>query len=627
MAWWDYGGGGMDRDGRDPGERGLSLAESYRRAGWEFDERTRTWRPRRGGAPADEQGQTDVSPPPQPAAGGPSPPTGGGALTPRRPGRVQPSAAWLNRLFPQAAAPRAPRITSRADLPPPPSGAAGRPASAGPSAPRPLNPSAAAGFGREPDWSSLPRPSLGQTASTPRPEAIKESDRRRTRGALEALGRSIGIETGPRAELGGPAENNEWETRALARVDRGFDPGSGQFTGKELADQVYSEEQIRQLANRSAEPLIRALADQEEAYKSAAARSGGGVDPMRLAALRARGGAETAGAMQGALRDATLDATRLNAEQAARAAENRRQNYAQDLAARLGLGEMGLREAGLLTDAGLQRRGQDQTRDVSRFEGEISQRGQDIGARETAANLTTQRGIARARGEQDLADAVANERLGIGRLGLEGELGRRRQGLDEVLGLGRLGLEGRGQEIQRELGLGGLREQRYRTESDLTNSAAERQSRLDIVERQLANEALDRQSRGELERERIALQRELSGLQMEQQRRQFEGTLGLQRDELAQRGQQFGANLAEQRREAEAGRTFARDAQRRGYEQSVLREREARSAAQQQLERLLPLQLLQQFGSDTDPRELLDYIEELRRGLGQGGVTGRPWAA
>ncbi|TXH53319.1 MAG: hypothetical protein E6Q97_13465, partial [Desulfurellales bacterium] len=50
-------------------------------------------------------------------------------------------------------------------------------------------------------------------------------DRSRATGALDTLGRNVRLSRQRRAELGGPADDNDWETMARDMFGGGFDPG------------------------------------------------------------------------------------------------------------------------------------------------------------------------------------------------------------------------------------------------------------------------------------------------------------------------------------------------------------------------------------------------------------------
>lgn len=364
--------------------------------------------------------------------------------------------------------------------------------------------------------------------------------------ALRNLRSRVNVRGGPRAELGGPAGDNVWETLALERFNEGFDPGT-QFEGKDLSDSIFSEAQINQMAQQRAAPTLRALRDADEMFASAAGRTGT-YNPAARAAMQARAAIEGAGAINSATRDAQLDATAANAEQAARAAANRRENFSTDIAARLGLGNLGLSAASDLLSGGLQRRGLDQTRDLSRYQGDLTMRGQDLDASTTSATLNNARDLARASGERELAGLRENASIERGRLGLAA----RGQDIDRLGEIDRARLTARGQDIGAAGEADRLRLGARGQDLDFENAQADRQNRLTMLDRQLADSSLDRQTRAELERERMALDRELRMAQMQQDASQFESRLGLDRD-------QFGQTIGENRRQFDAAQQLTRE--------------------------------------------------------------------
>lgn len=357
-----------------------------------------------------------------------------------------------------------------------------------------------------------PPPSLPQL-----PGAVKMPqpiDRRNTQAAINNLGGPVSIRTGDRATIGGPSADNDWERMAADMFGGEIIPGAGQFQGKELADSVFSEGQIKQMAQQRAAPTIRALQDESDLVEEAARMGGGRVTPQALAMLRAKRAAEGAGAISSATRDAQLDAAQANAEQAARSAANSRENFGADLAARTQIGGLRLNEAGQLLEGGLKRRGMDQERDTTRYQGEITQRGQDIGANTSAAEITAgnRRAAASASLEQD-ANKVA-----------------------EAFGLTDRALTQRGQDLGARAGDIDTRMQAWKTGGDWGQQAAERQNRLQMLDSQLADSRLDRETRAQLERERMQLQAETDAANRTEAARQFDvGT--------AQRGSQFDQQL------------------------------------------------------------------------------------
>lgn len=364
--------------------------------------------------------------------------------------------------------------------------------------------------------------------------------------ALNSLRSRVKIPTGGRAELGGPSADNVWETLALEKFGAGFDPGT-MFEGKDLADTVFNEAQINQMAQQRAAPTLRALRDADTEFAAAAGR-GGSYSPAMRAAMAARARVEGAGAIGSATRDAQLDAASANAAQAIAARENARQNFNTDIAGRLGLGNLNLNAAGDVLNAGLQRRTLDQNRDVSRFEGDITQRGQDIGARTSAATLNNARDLARESGTRDLAqlrDQTALTQRGQ-------DIGRANE-IDQ----GRL--TERGQDINRETTLGSLGLEKFKTEADFANAQAERQNRAALLDAQLTDQSLDRNTRAQLERERMQLDREMRQAELEQNNAQFAQRLGLDTRQLEQSGGQFDRSLAENSRQFDAGQQLTRE--------------------------------------------------------------------
>lgn len=436
-----------------------------------------------------------------------------------------------------------------------------------------------------------------------------ELDQSRATEVLDELGRPVRLRGYGREELGGPSADNVWEQLALGRFEGGFDPGAGQFQGDTIDRQVYSEAQINQLAQRSAEPTVRAFNDAMRQYADAAGRSGS-FDPSRFAALKSMAALESAGAMGGAIRDATLDAARLNAEQQARAAANQRANFETDLAARLGLGRLGLDEAQSLLGAGLERRGLDQTRDIARFQGGISQRGQDLERDYRQAGLNLERQGMRLGGEMGLTDQQLRNRG----LSIDEQLGQGRLDLERELGLGRLGLEGQELDLRRDLGFAGLGEERYRTDVGAQQAQAERQNRLQMLDMQLQDSSLDRQTRAELERERMALQREITGAERAQRESEFSRS-------LASGEGRFDRSLGEETRQFDATQALQRElaSQNRDYG------REQRAAESDRLNRALGLNLLGEFGPYSDPYQMMDLLRQIEQSLAGGYAPPQPF--
>lgn len=362
-------------------------------------------------------------------------------------------------------------------------------------------------------------------------------DRSRATDALDDLGRNIRLRRQRRAELGGPGENNEWETMAGEQFAGGFDPGS-QYSGYELPDEVFSEGQVNQMAQARAAPTIRAYQDAQEDFARQAGMSGT-FSPAKQAALRARAMVDGAGAINAATRDAQLDAAQANAQQKIAKAASRRADFSTDLESRLGLGRLNLDTAGELLGAGLQRRGLDQTRDLTRYEGDISQRGQDYDVQSDEARMNTERAISRAAGEREMASDIAGENLARDRFGLDERSARN----SDSMGLGRLGLD-RYRAGSENYQAGEDRSFRAASQNaELENSARERRSRLAAIDAQLQDSGMDRNQRAAMERERMSLQRDLADMEASQRQAQFEAELGLRRDQFGENQRQFDTNL------------------------------------------------------------------------------------
>ena len=232
-----------------------------------------------------------------------------------------------------------------------------------------------------------------------------------------------------RVGLDGPSANNEWERLGLdaAREGAGRDPGQ-QFRGQDVDRQVFNEGDINMLAGRAAAPTIRAYRDAQGQIAEAAAR-GGYADPSRQAALNARAAIEGAGAMGAGMANATIAAKQANAQQQAISAANARENFGQDMSARLGLGQLGLGRMEALGGLGTQRRGLDQSRDIAGAQLGVQQRGQDI--------------------DQEMQGAGLNASM-LGQA-LSGQTALRGQDIGYQVERGQQGLQARGQDVtQRE---------------------------------------------------------------------------------------------------------------------------------------------------------------------------------
>lgn len=340
------------------------------------------------------------------------------ATTWRRPGARLPSPTYPPP--PPPAAPNAPPRDNHVYLPPPP--------------PR---------IGGAPELPGGPNSVGGAPGLGPAPG----------RGNADALIGRLGAGGGPapnyaRPDLGGPARNNDWEDLAYGGFQRGFDPGR-QFQGQNLRSEIWNDAAVGQKAQQRAAGTIRAFQDAERYAADAAAR-GGSVDPTRIAALRARAGIEGAGALNSAYRDAQLEAAQMNAEQEARAAANQRENFSTDINARLGLGRLGMDTATTAGQFGLERRGQDQARDLAGLSAGVTMRGQDV-----------ESDLGHARLDADMMENALQAELGLrgqdigyaeerGRQGLEGrsqDLAQRGQDIGYATERGRQGLEGRSQDV------------------------------------------------------------------------------------------------------------------------------------------------------------------------------------
>lgn len=412
-------------------------------------------------------------------------------------------------------------------------------------------------------------------------------------GTPRRIDPATGLPAAPgREQLGGEDSENQLEQMGRERLAGPIDPGQ-QYAGHKVSDTVFSDAQINQLAQQQAEPLLRALADEQEQMVAAAAAGGGGVDPAALRALRSRAAATTAAARGGALRDATLAGVKANAAQNLAAAQSGREDFNADIGARLGLGKLGADVGSELLGAGQQQRGLKQARDVSRFTGEIDQRGKEMDyAAEGGRQGLTARGQDVAQRADDIgynanrlnADVTQrgqDTQTAIAGANLTGENRRTAANLDveRELGLGRLGNEARGQDVSARgqdisaaLGLGEQGNQRYGIDTGAANSAAERQARMQELETRLQSERLTDDQRNELERERLALQREMFqggeagtntrfGQSLDEQRRQFDSSQQFA-EEQGQRGRNFtremsGGSPLEQQQQADDARRQA----------------------------------------------------------------------
>ncbi len=465
---------------------------------------------------------------------------------------------------------------------------------------------------------------------------------------------------GERANLAGPAGDNQMEQLSQQLLQLGFDPGQ-QYEGRDVRRERFTPAQINQMAQQRAEPVLRAWDDIERLANQSAGR-GGYADARRADATRARGMVEMAGARQAALRDAQLDAASQNAQQEQIWSDQGRNDFMADINSRVALGQLGLERAGLAGGLGQQRRALDQARDIAGYQGDITQRGQDLQRATTEAQLqstdlqaalaaamglrgqdlqyvlgeaddrlaargqdVTQRGqdidrsvaayqggIAQRGQDIDAATNAAqlNNARDLARAGNEGDT--LRSLISQTLGLGQINLGARGQDIdaglrnrqldiqellgRAQLGLGGAQIQ-----ADLQNAAAERQTRLVIVQEQLRQQNLDLQTRAQLDRERQQLQREITELQLAQQESQFARTYSEDQRQFDStqefRGDQAGLDRDFQADQAQLGRDFQRaetdrsrvyDQQLRRQQQLEQQQREARQQRQdQQLQQLL----------------------------------------
>jgi hypothetical protein len=267
------------------------------------------------------------------------------------------------------------------------------------------------------------------------------------------------------------------------------------------------------------------------------------------------------------MRDAILEGARANAAQGLAAAGSKRADFDSDINARLGLGKLGADVGSELLSAGQQRRGLKQTRDISRYTGDINQRGQELDySAEGGRQALTARGqdvsqraddigYNRAKLDADVTQRGQDVTRGVAEANLNSENRRAGAGLalnrEEMLR--RLGLEergqdvsARGQDIDARLGLDRLGNERYGIDTQAAQAKADRQQRLTELDRRLNSEQLTEQQRNALERERMQLQRDL-----------FAG-------EQAGTESRFARNLDEQSRQFDASQQFAGEQSRAG---------------------------------------------------------------
>lgn len=419
----------------------------------------------------------------------------------------------------------------------------------------------------------------------------KATDSNTAAAALRNLGKRVRINAGAKASLDGPAADNVWESLALDKFGQGFDRGP-MFEGKELPDTVFSEAQVNQMAQQRAAPTIRALKDADEMFASQAGRSGT-YNPAARAAMQARAAIEGAGAINSATRDAQLDAAKANAEQAIAARENARSNFSTDVAARLGFGNLDAGVAENLLSGGLQRRGLDQTRDITRYQGDITQRGQNLDAATSSAAMNNARDLARASGERELFSLKDNAALERGRMGLTA----RGQDVDRAGEIDRTLLAARGQDItagseadRMQLGARGQ-------DIDFANAQSDRQNRMAMLDRQLADSSLDRESRAALERERMALDREMRMAELEQRSSQFSEQLGVNVD-------QFGRTLGENQRQFDAAQALTREQGSRNRDLTRYLNPPTPQVNQGDIQRMIEEALRRQMGGGAGERPL-----------------------
>lgn len=189
-------------------------------------------------------------------------------------------------------------------------------------------------------------------------------------------------------------------------------------------------------------------------------------------------------------------------------------------------------------------RGQDIGRQEAEYQGGIQQRAQDLQRQYQEAGLNAEQAQARVQAELGLRGQSIDEGLGRGRLENERrgqDVAMRGQSIEERLGLGRLGNERRGQDI------------------DLAQGTAERQNRLEMLDRQLADGNLDRQMRMSLEQERNNLQRELATMENRQRESEFSRRIGLDERQQGAQEEQFGQNFGEGRRRFDSQQEFERE--------------------------------------------------------------------
>lgn len=429
----------------------------------------------------------------------------------------------------------------------------------------PPAPGGGGGFGGGPPPVTNPGPApavQGVPGALPTFQMPSATNPGHARRAIDALRSDVELNTPDRVNV----------PELQARAGNWWDAGPGQFSqGVNIPSQVFSAAQIDQLATQRAAPTLRALQDQQSAMAAAAAR-GGRVDPARLRAMQADAALNAAGAMSSATRDAQLDAASANAEQALRAAESGRADFTTDLQARLGLG-----------DRALAGRGQELDYTIARGGLDVQQRGQD-------ANLESQR--AALRNERDLSRAqLANALYGTQSTNdlRRGELALQARGQDAQYGLGRFSAlnDANLSRYQAQTGAGldadRLRLAGYQTQTGLGEGAAERQNRLQMLERELASRGLDRNQQAELERLRLDTMRDLQMAEINQRAQQFGQSLGLQTEQLGLQRDELGFRTGE----AQAQRDFAQQMTNLGLAGQVLGTGGMRQLYEQQFQQQL----------------------------------------
>lgn len=305
-----------------------------------------------------------------------------------------------------------------------------------------------AGFAALAQNRQAPQPNFTQQAPWQAPDRVGGLDPTAGNQVMRAsrrLGRGPDMNAGnmARTQVAGPAGNNPWEDMSLglALSGAGGDPGQ-QWGVQNVPSEVFNQGEINALAAKSAAPTIRAYQDIQGDLARQATVTGGRANPGAAAALQARAALAGAGAMSEATRDATLQARQANANQALAAAGSRREDFGTDIAARLGLGNLGREQLSTVSNIGLERRGLDQR--LSELDAQIgsAERSQDI-------NRALQLQSLRAQMLRDSADTA---------LGLRGQdVAVRGQDVsqrqDDLQG----GLTARGQDINADLGRNELR--------------------------------------------------------------------------------------------------------------------------------------------------------------------------